>query len=70
MRVLVGSNGEVLDATSPNALRQEVELARKNLQLWRFRPARWGAITVPWYVTVSVPVEPGALNVSANSAKH
>jgi TonB family protein len=70
MKVLVGSKGEVLDATSPHALRQDVELARKNLRLWKFRPARWGAITVPWYVTVSVPVERGALNVSANSPKH
>jgi TonB family protein len=70
MKVLVGSKGEVLDATSPNLLGPEVELARKNLRLWKFRPARWGAIAVPWYLTVSVPIERAALNVVANSAKH
>ena len=70
MKVLVGSNGKVLDATSPNALEPEVELARQDLRLWKFRPARWGAIAVPWYLTVSVPIERGALNVVDNSAKH
>lgn len=70
MKVLVGSNGKVLDATSPKTLGPEVELARKNLSLWKFRPARWGAIAVPWYLTVSVPIDRGGQNVVANSAKH
>jgi TonB family protein len=70
MKVLVGSKGEVVDATSANALGPDVELARKNLRLWKFRPARWGAIAVPWYVTVNVPIECPAMNVVANSAKH
>ena len=69
MRVLVGSNGEVLDATSSKPGRPENELARKNLRAWKFRPARWGAIAVPWYATVTVPLSYSSLDQVANSAK-
>lgn len=55
-RVLVGSRGEVLDATPLKANVPDLKLARENLGHWKFRPARWGALAVPWYVTVKVPV--------------
>jgi TonB family protein len=70
MKVLVGSKGEVVDATSIKAAEPEIDLARKNLLLWKFRPARWGALAVPWYVMVTVPLPYVALDQTANSANH
>lgn len=70
MKVLVGSRGEVVDASAIKARQPEIDLARKNLQSWKFRPARWGTLAVPWYVTVTVPLPYAAMNQVANSAKH
>ncbi|HET7101314.1 MAG TPA: energy transducer TonB [Terriglobia bacterium] len=70
MKVLVGSKGEVVDATSMKAGELEIDLARKSLQSWKFRPARWGSLAVPWYVTVTVPLPYVALDQTANSTKH
>lgn len=67
MKVLVDSKGKALDASSPEASEAELELARKNLQSWKFRPARWGSLAVPWYITVTVPLEPAPLDQAANS---
>jgi len=70
MKVLVGTQGEVVDATSIKAGQPELDLARESLRSWKFRPARWGALAVPWYVTVTVPLPYAALDQVANSAKH
>lgn len=72
MKVLVGSRGQVLDATSPEALEPaEVELARKRLEHWKFQPARWGAMAVPWYIMVRVPISRVTLKGEvATSAEH
>jgi TonB family protein len=70
LKVLVDSKGKALDASSPGASESELETARKNLQSWKFRPARWGSIAVPWYITVTVPLEPASLDQAANSVKH
>lgn len=70
MKVLVGTQGEVVDATSIKAAPPEIDLARKILRAWKFRPARWGALAVPWYVTVTVPLPYATLDQVANSAKH
>jgi TonB family protein len=70
MKVLVGAKGEVLDATSPEAREPEVELARKSLRLWKFRPAQWGAIAIPWYLMVRVPIDRVSMKEVADSAKH
>lgn len=69
LKVLVDSNGKVLDATSNGSRETEIEEARRNLQSWRFRPARWGAIAVPWYVNVNVPLGQAMVDQAANSAK-
>lgn len=69
MKVLVGSKGEVVDATSMKVGEPELDQARKSLQSWKFRPARWGALAVPWYVMVTVPLPYVALDQTANSAK-
>ena len=70
LKVLVDSEGKVLDATAVEAKGTEVELARKNLRHWKFRPAHWGAIPVPWYVIVKVPLARAMIDQVANSAKH
>ena len=70
MKVLVDSHGKVMDATASEVAEPKVVLARKSLRCWKFRPAQWGAIAVPWYITVTVPLPYTALDQTANSAKH
>lgn len=73
IRVLVDSKGKVLDAAPLEGTTTEVELARKSLRRWKFRPAHWGALAVPWYLIVRVPVEqaPASLtDQAANREKH
>ncbi len=70
LKVLVGAKGEVLDAVSKGQEEPDVEQARQSLQGWKFRPANWGAISVPWYIIVNVPREQSITNQASNSAKH
>lgn len=56
LRVLVDPEGRVMDAVSAGASDAELINARQVVQHWTFRPARWGAIAVPWYLEVDVPV--------------
>jgi TonB family protein len=69
LKVLVDSEGNVLDASAIEAKGAEVELARKNLRRWKFRPARWGTLAVPWYIMVRVPIEPAMMDQAANTEK-
>lgn len=55
-RVLLNSKGKVLDAVPMGGKHSETELAKENLRQWKFRPARWGALAVPWYLIVNVPL--------------
>lgn len=57
LRVLVGDAGEALDSTPLAGFVSGYEAARKQLEQWRFLPARWGNLVVPWYLDVDVPVE-------------
>ncbi len=59
MRVLVGEDGGMLDAKPMSGSPRDYQLARQHVGDWRFRPARWGAVTVPWYLEVDVPVHTG-----------
>ncbi|HEV2246934.1 MAG TPA: energy transducer TonB [Terriglobia bacterium] len=71
MKVLVGPKGEVLDASPLEpTMGSAAELARKNLQFWKFSPARWGSIAVPWYITVRVQPRGLAMDQAVNAAKH
>ncbi len=56
LRVLVGTDGEVVDSFPTKAIGQNLVYARQALLQWQFRPARWGAIPVPWYLEVDVPI--------------
>jgi len=70
LRVLVDSEGKVLDAVAIEATGAQVELARKDLRRLKFRPAHWGSLAIPWYVIVKVPLEQASRKQAANSAKH
>jgi TonB family protein len=56
MRLLVNADGKVIDARILKGSSAGFEEAKKSLEQWSFRPARWGAISVPWYLEVEVPV--------------
>lgn len=57
MRVLVSSDGQVLDAQPLGDSAPHFEEARRIVASWSFRPARWGALSVPWFLEVDVPVQ-------------
>jgi TonB family protein len=57
LRVLVGDNGRALDATPLSGRADEFALACRQLDTWKFRPARWGNLDVPWYLDVNVKVD-------------
>jgi TonB family protein len=64
LRVLVSKKGRAVDSTLLSGSAEEFALARATLGHWRFRPARWGNLAVPWYMEVNVPVRmpPGVLH--------
>jgi TonB family protein len=58
MRVLVGRDGNALDSLpEAGGNPAELEAARRTLKHLKFLPAYWGALAVPWYLDVQVPVE-------------
>lgn len=68
-RVLLDSDGKVLDATPLETTGPDAELALKSLQHWKFRPARWGALAVPWYIIVEIPYESALAAQAGQSAR-
>jgi TonB family protein len=56
LRLLVNAEGKVIDSEILKGIPTLFEGARKNIERWSFRPARWGALSVPWYLDVDVPV--------------
>jgi len=57
LRVLVSAEGSALDSELIQGSSSLIGAARRNLEEWRFQPARWGNHSVPWYTEVDVPVE-------------
>lgn len=55
VRVLVGEKGNVLDAEPLRQGEGDLCLIRSKLRHWRFKPAHWGNLAVPWYLDVNVP---------------
>lgn len=55
-RVLIGAKGQVLDSMPAGKITSALQFARQQILCWKFRPARWGALAVPWYVIVRVPL--------------
>ena len=58
LKVLLDSSGQVLDAEPLDSGVASVEAARNNLRRWKFRPAHWGAMAIPWYLIINVPIQP------------
>ena len=56
VRLLVNAEGKVIDSAILKGIPSMFEGARKSIEGWSFRPARWGALSVPWYLEVDVPV--------------
>ncbi len=57
LRVLVDDKGLALDARPLRGPSTHYDTAQRIVEYWKFRPARWGAVPVPWYLEVNVPVE-------------
>lgn len=55
LRVLVGRDGKALDSSVIGG-KGDAEEARQVVRGWKFIPARWGTMSVPWYLEVAVPV--------------
>lgn len=60
LRVLVSEGGQALDSIPLKGDPAYFLTARKAIESWRFQPARWGAVRIPWYLEVEVPVETSA----------
>jgi len=56
MRLLVSAEGKVIDSEILKGIASQIEKARKSIERWSFRPARWGTLSVPWYLDVEVPL--------------
>jgi TonB family protein len=55
VRLLVNTEGKVIDWAILKGLPSQVKKAVNTVERWSFRPARWGALAVPWYLDVDVP---------------
>jgi len=56
LRVLVSDEGHAIDSQPLAGLAAHFSTAQKAVGRWTFKPARWGALAVPWYLEVDVPV--------------
>jgi len=70
LRLLVSAEGKVIDSEILKGIPSLFEGARKIIKRWSFRPARWGTLSVPWYIDVDVPVQnaPAQAGVSPQHA--
>lgn len=57
MRVLVNDRGRVVDSTPLAGNPAQFDEARRTVAQWKFKAARWGNLTVPWYTDLEVPVK-------------
>jgi len=57
LRLLVGPEGYVIDSQPLAGVAPLIDEARDNVSHWKFRPARWGTLPVPWYFDADVPVQ-------------
>lgn len=55
LRVLVSDEGRAMDSTLVSGSVSLLESAQENVAQWKFEPARWGNMAVPWYLDVDVP---------------
>lgn len=55
LRVLVNEEGRPVDYELLSGQPLAFSKARQVVDGWKFRPARWGTLAVPWYLEVDVP---------------
>ena len=55
MRVLVNEEGRPVDYELLSGQPLAFNKARQVVDGWKFRPASWGTLAVPWYLEVDVP---------------
>jgi TonB family protein len=55
LRVLVNEEGRPVDYELLSGQALGFSKARQVVDGWKFRPARWGTLAVPWYLEVDVP---------------
>jgi len=55
MRVLVNEEGRAVDADLITGGSEAFSEARDLMDGWKFRPAHWGSLAVPWYLEIDVP---------------
>ena len=67
LRVLVNEEGQVIDVNPVDGFPAHYDATMKMAGLFRFEPARWGTITVPWYLDVDIPMEGTPVPVPASS---
>jgi TonB family protein len=67
MRLLVSAEGKVIDSEILKGVTPEIERARKIIERWSFRPARWGTLSVPWYLDVDVPIDQAPVQAGLGS---
>lgn len=67
LKVLVDSDGKVLDSMPLDRTDASVDTARMKVRRWKFRPARWGTLAIPWYLVVKVPVEQALTHCRASN---
>ena len=56
LHVLVGDDGRAMDSSLVSGPPALFETAQASVAQWRFQPARWGNMPVPWYLDIDVPL--------------
>lgn len=67
IRVLVSEEGQAIDVNPVEGFPSHYDAAMRMAGQCRFEPARWGSITVPWYLDVDVPAEGSPASVPASN---
>ena len=67
MRLLVSAEGKVIDSEILRGIACQIERVKKTVERWSFRPARWGALSVPWCLDVDVPLDHGPVQAGIGS---
>jgi TonB family protein len=67
LRVLVSDEGQAIDVNPVDGFPSHYDAEMRMAGHFKFEPARWGTITVPWYLDVEVPAEVPPASVPASN---
>ena len=70
LRVLVAEDGRAIDSSLVSGPVALLAAAQNNLSQWKFQPARWGNMAIPWYLEVTVPAESDVQSEALVEPKH